>query len=238
MSAPGKPEASRDAAQAEQNVVDFLRSNPAFLDQHPDLLVELSIPHASGEAVSLLERQLNVLREENARLKQHYERVIKTARQNETLNGNIHALVLALIDAAGPQAIFERLDQRLRKDFGADHVAARIFAEPAYIDDAGSPRFVGRDADLRGPFEPVLAGAAAVCGVLGDTQRSLLFGGPGAPMSAVTMPLAGKDWDGVLVIASNDAQRYQANMGTDFLTYLKDVVVLVIDPWVKRKAGA
>ena len=48
------------------------------------------------------------------------------------------------------------------------------------------------------------------------------------------MPLLGKQWQGVLVIASNDPRRFEPGMSTDFLDYLRDVVTLVIDPWVKR----
>jgi uncharacterized protein YigA (DUF484 family) len=48
------------------------------------------------------------------------------------------------------------------------------------------------------------------------------------------MPLIGRGWDGVLVIASNNPAHYQAGMGTEFLNYLRDIVILVIDPWVKR----
>lgn len=221
-----------------QQIADFLRHNPSFFEHHSGLLTELSIPHDSGGAVSLVERQLDILRKENTRLSQQLDSLLTTARQNERLNANIHKLALSLLDAVGPQAIFGRLESRLREDFAADHVAIRVFADGSMIDVAQLPQFVGADSKQRIPFARLFESQATVCGPLDDGRHEVLFNDIRGRLSAVTMPLAGLQWDGILVIASSDADRYQADMGTEFLTYLKDVVALVIDPWVKRDSPA
>lgn len=234
MTPSGIPESATPAEQSAREIVEYLRAHPSFLDDHPDLLVQLSIPHASGGAVSLVERQLAVLRADNERLKKQLDRLLTTARQNESLNTRIHELALTLMNATGPGAIFENLDRCLREDFRADHVASRIYADLNVPDDQSTSEFVGRESSGRMPFDAVISGEKTVCGELNSAQREALFGDHVGRLSAVTMPLAGLDWTGVLVIASDDVQRYQADMGTEFLTYLKDVVALVIDPWVKR----
>lgn len=234
MTLSGHPQATPATLPAEAEVVSFLRANPTFLDRHPELLRQMSIPHASGDAVSLLERQVTVLREDNQKLRRQFEELVGHARRNESLNKRVHALVLKLMNAAGPQAIFALLEGCLHDDFGADHVASRIFAAPAFVDEAEVPQFVGADAALRATFSEVLDRAETLCGPLDAQHSAELFAGGVSAGSAVVMPLHGGAWDGVVVIASDDPARYQADMGTEILTYLRDVVTLVIEPWVKR----
>lgn len=233
MSASGHPQATPVTLPNEHEVVAFLRAHPAFLDGHPELLRHMTIPHPSGDAVSLLERQVAVLREDNQRLRRQFEELVGHARRNEDLNARIHALVLKLMNAAGPQAIFALLEGCLAEDFGAERVASRVFAEPAFVAAAEVPQFVGADPSARAPFATILETGAAACGPLAASQAAVLFAGDGGG-SAVIMPLRGGNWDGILVIASADPERYQAGMATDILTYLRDVVALVIEPWVKR----
>ena len=233
MTSSGKPQATVADGPRVQDVVEFLRNHPSFLDDHPELLVDLSIPHASGEAISLMQRQVAVLRSDNTRLKEQLEGLVSFARQNENLNARIHGLVLTLMNAVGPQAIFARLEQCLLEDFGADQVAARVFAAPAFVDSGDVPQFVGTESAEREPFAAAIVADRTVCGAISAGQCQSLFADLDETASAVVMPLLGKKWDGVLVIASHDGERYQADMGTEFLTYLKDVVALVIDPWVK-----
>jgi uncharacterized protein YigA (DUF484 family) len=232
---------SRDASRAsprEHEIVNFLRANPDFLDHHPELLAAMTIPHASGDAVSLLERQVAVLREENSRLKRQLDELIRLARQNEQLNGRIQALVLTLMNAVGPQAIFTSLERCLREEFGADRVCSLIFAEPSFADAGHQAHFVGAETARRAPFADILGAGHTRCGALAAAQREALFGAGAHAGSAVVMPLRGRGWDGVLVIASDSSERYQAGMGTEFLDYLRDIVTLVVEPWVKRaKAG-
>jgi len=233
MTSTGKPAVPPSSSAREQDVMDFLRANPAFLDRHPDLLRHLTIPHPSGEAVSLLERQVNLLREDNARQKRQLEELIRHARDNENLNRKIQALVLALVNAVGPQAIFASLERALTEDFAADRVKSFVFAEAAFVDAADLDQFVGPAAMQRAAFEAVLAAGRPACGPLSVAQASAVHGTE-RPGSAAIMPLAGRGWQGVLVIASDDPARYAPDMGTELLGYLTEIVTFVLDPWVKR----
>jgi hypothetical protein len=232
MSSPSQPDAPLAAPVSAQDVIDYLRANPSFLDQHPQLLSELTIPHETGATVSLVERQIGVLREENARLKKQFEDLIRHARHNEQLTHKIHALVLNLMNAVGPQAIFASLERGLRADFGADRVESLIFADTAAVDGEGLAPFVGVNSPARSAFAPVIGSRCSACGILEDEQLAAFDAG--FKGSAVVMPLIGQGWDGVIVCASNDAGRYSADMGTELLDYLREVAALLIAPWVKR----
>lgn len=236
MTSPRLPDAPSPAPVDAEDVVAYLRRHPGFLVQHPQLLTELTIPHETGATVSLVERQVGVLREDNARQKKQLDDLLRHARHNEQLTRKIHTLVLTLMNAVGPEAIFACLERGLCADFGAERVECLIFAESAAVDGDKLAPFVGAKAPARTAFAPVLGSRSSACGTLEDAQRLAFdadFKG-----SAVVMPLLGQGWDGVIVCASNDAGRYSADMGTELLDYLREVATLLIAPWVKRKAQA
>ncbi|MEC8804431.1 MAG: DUF484 family protein, partial [Pseudomonadota bacterium] len=65
---------------SEDQVVDFLRQNPDFFARQDDLLAEISLPHDSGNAISLLERQINILRERGTEARQKLNNLLENAR--------------------------------------------------------------------------------------------------------------------------------------------------------------
>lgn len=218
--------------ESDRQVVDYLRAHPEFFNRHPELLRDLTIPHPSGEAVSLVERQLSALRAENRKLQQQLQDLLGRAQANESLNGRVHELTLELLRLSGPQAVFKTLRERLRSGFRADAVAVWVFADPGYIDAPRAAEFAGRQSTRRGPFASMLDSAHPLCGRLNRMQSSALFDADELPGSAVVLPLRGKAWDGLLAIRSNDTARFDPDMGTEMLVYLAGVVVLIIEPWV------
>jgi uncharacterized protein YigA (DUF484 family) len=218
----------------QMQVVAFLRDHPAFFDRHPELLQSLAIPHDSGQAVSLLERQISALRDENERLKSRFDEFLVSARENEALIGRIHRLALALMEAVGPQAIIHLLTQRLADDFRAARVTVLVFASPSYVDSPDLMQFVGRESARRTPFSEMLSERTTLCGRLGLAQAQALCDGEDSRGSHVVLPLVGAHWDGVIAISSDDSARFDANLGTEFLAFLRDVVQIVIAPWIAR----
>ena len=83
-----------------QDVKTFLEEHPDFLVEHPDLLETLQVPHGlDGPAVSLVERQVQVLRDRQVESRQRLAELVRNARDNETLVGRVHALALRLLHA-------------------------------------------------------------------------------------------------------------------------------------------
>ncbi|MSR14778.1 MAG: DUF484 family protein [Gammaproteobacteria bacterium] len=215
-------------------IATYLRENPLFFNNYPNVLRELELPHLSGAAVSLWDRQLSSLREEHDRLKAKFDEFIVSARSNEALILRIHRLALTLMEAAGPQAVFTVLQQRLADDFNADQITVLLFADPAFVDSVSVPQFVGAKSPRREAFANVLKSRQTLCGRLTYAQGEALFGRTEVSGSHVVLPLATSQWDGLIVITSTDPSRFDVNMGTEFLAYLRDVVALVIDPWVAK----
>ena len=70
---------------SEQAVHDYLAAHPDFFERHSTLLSSLHLPHASGGAVSLVERQVSVLRQKELKLQRQLRELLNVARENDTL---------------------------------------------------------------------------------------------------------------------------------------------------------
>jgi len=219
-------------------VAAYLMANPDFLCDNPDVLHELDIHHAADGTASLLERQVASLREDNRRLKARFTELVGLAQSNQGLINRIHQLALALMEAAGPRAIFATLAESVSREFHAERVRTLIFADPGFAESPVLSEFVGAQCAERRLFSAVLADRTARLGKLVAEQSAYLFPESGNDGSAVVLPLSGRSWDGLLIISSDDGARFNDDMGTEFLSYLGDVVSLIIDPWVARGAPA
>src|SRR5699024_1432434 len=112
-------------------VNDYLLANPEFFQTHKALLKKLTIPHPAGGAVSLVERQVEVLRHENRRLEQRLIEWADIARENDQLLGHLHRLAVALLAESGHARRVELLTSSLRDHFKADASAVILFAPEA-----------------------------------------------------------------------------------------------------------
>jgi uncharacterized protein len=221
------------AAVSPGSVAAYLREHPAFFEEHPEVLALLSVPHGTGPATSLLERQAQQLRAENRELRRRLQALVGIARDNETLSRKLHALTRRLVQERAPDALLQTLGTALREDFGADHTLVRVFARPV-LTERPVPEFVGPDAPEREVLTSLLADGKPFCGRLTRACRQLLFdAGQAETGSAVVMPLKGRQWDGLLVVASNDPSRFSPDMGLELLSHMADITSLVIAPWVE-----
>ena len=216
-----------------ETVADFLRNHPEFFNDHPDLLEQLRIPHPSGEAVSLVERQMSLLREQNEKTRKKLDDLIEIARANEELARRMHMLALTLMDAHDPQEIFSTLYESLRKNFQADFVTVQIFGDPAFIDKAAGDEFAGDDPQGHTLFDSIINSQQPVCGSLKRQQQVYLFGDEGDKMtSGVMVPLNGDGWGGIMAIGSYDPERFHPGMGVELLSNLGEILSIILKPWV------
>ncbi len=230
-----------DPSDVTSSVAEYLRKHREFFVEHPELLTDLVIPHETGKAVSLVEKQVILLRDENRQLKSRFRELVNIARDNEELSRRMHKLTLRLVEAGGCAQILGNLGHSLQTDFAADGITLRIFADPAATDDVGRPEFAGEGSPLRTMFAEEIALRKPYCGRLKHNQQAALFGirhdeGAEEFGSAAVLPLFGKHWEGILVIASRDPRRYHPEMGIDLLSHLGDIVSLILNPWVAAPA--
>lgn len=222
---------SAPASETEQDIVDYLKSHPEFFVRHPGVLESMEIPHQCGKAVSLVEYQVSVLRDQSRELRRKLKKLVSNARDNEELNRRLHKLTLSLIECTSVDEVFANLYQSLREDFSAEHAAIRVFRTPSQESDRGLAEFVGSDADSEPLFEPLFHSLKPLCGRMRPEQVAFLFPDHAEEIgSSVVLPLGETRCFGLLAVASRDPQRYYPGMGVVFLKQLSEIVTRVVDP--------
>jgi hypothetical protein len=206
--------------QFEEQVVDYLNRHPDFFVNHPGLLGKMEIPHESGAAVSLIERQVETLRKQLQESQQQLADLLQVARSNEMLQERMHRLTLELIDAATFEEVLNALEDELHDDFKADAVELRLFSS-SQIDDHLDEALNGRTAT----FERFFSQNQPICGRLDQDQLNYIFGTEGDRIASTALiPLKSEGVLGLLAIGSCDADRFTPHQGTDFLTRLGEII--------------
>ena len=87
------------------DVEEFLRAHPNFLQDRPGLLAVLNLPHGGEGAVSLVERQVSVLRQRNIVSRQQINSLSDIGRENDRLLEATRRTVLALLAGTNRQEL-------------------------------------------------------------------------------------------------------------------------------------
>ena len=217
----------------EREIVRYLRDNPDFFERHLDLLADMLLPHQPQGAISLIERQVSVLRDQKHDLKHRLQQLTDHARQNEDLSTRLNKLILDLLDADDFVDLLALIQERLKSDFEADAVVIRLFNNSDAPALKAHPDIMDWSEPALGAFEKVIDGRKPVCGSLKPGQLDALFSDyPDAVRSAALIPLveseSSKQCVGLLAIGSQDPQRFRANMGTLFLSHLSHVLTRIL----------
>ena len=164
-----------------------------------------------------------------------YDELIEIAHQNEELGRRIHKLALTLMDANDPRDIFATLYENLKKNFYADRVIVRLFANPSFIDSFPTEEFVGKDSVEESLFRAVIEKLEPLSGKMKRQQQVFLFGDECDDIaSSVMIPLHGSSWGGILAIGSFDAEHFSSGMGIELLANLGEILSFIIKPWIKE----
>jgi uncharacterized protein len=210
----------------EESVASYLQRNPEFFERHQAVLARLKLPHArGGSTISLVERQIEVLREKQAGLENKLAELVRVARANDAIAERLHRFTRRLLRAVPRAAAIAHIEAGLREDFDAFHAALVLIGAPP---DPTLPSFVrtvpAEDPQLKS-FESLFANGKPRCGQARDSQREFLFGPEGLEMGSVALvPLGDKGALGLLALGSADRDRFHPGMSTEFLARLADLI--------------
>lgn len=220
-------------AVTEESVAEYLRLHPDFFDNHIDLVAELRLRHPALGAVSLIERQVSVLREQKRELEKKLNNLIQIARENDSLSKRMQKLTLLLMEKSNVSELFSELHDRLVDDFQADSVVIRL------LQGIDSPADDERVAVLRSEdeafeaFRKFFSSRRPICGRLNKAQSRYLFADESEVVrSAALIPICDKQCFGLLAIGSKDPKRFHPAMGTVFLTHMGEVIGRALRPYM------
>lgn len=202
-----------------QQVAKFLEQYPEFFEEHAHLLANLKIPHAhGGKAVSLLERQVVLLRDKTILLEEKLAELIYFAEENDRLNEKIHRLTLALMSVRDRKIVFKLIEQELAQIFQVDAVALKAWGSLVHPHDA-----------VIDPTIPQLNFAnqlhKPLCGRQIGIDPIELFGPEGQHLkSFACVGLKHQTSQGILAFGSHSESHYHAKMDTLYLKRIGELV--------------
>lgn len=196
----------------DEEVAAYLQNNPEFFEKHAEMLAGITIPHPyGGRTISLSERQLLTLREKNRLLEKKLYELVENAKNNDELQDKVHQFTLAVLGANGLETLLETVPRDLRERFDIPHAALHVWEQTppsaevlTFADETPQPVCVHRAMyDTQSWF-----------GEAGELLRSFAY-----------LPLRnGSTSSGLLILASEDEQRFYPEMGTLFLQRIAETV--------------
>ena len=217
----------------ESAVASYLAATPEFFDRHAQLLSKIRLPDArgGGTTVSLLERQVEVLRERNRQLERKVKDFMDVARENDLLGGRVLSMARRLIATKDGAAVIGAIEASLREDFDAGQSVLVLTptGAPQGVVESRFLRLVAAEAPELRTFETLFSAGKPRCGQLRDSQREFLFGADAAEVGSVALvPLGAKGSLGLLACGSHDLQRFNPTMSTDFLGHIGELIAAAL----------
>ena len=204
-------------------VAKYLGKYPDFLIRHPEVLESIELPHESGGAVSLIEKQVKLLRDKNSKLSKQLNQLVSVASDNEQLMSRLHHLTLELMIIDDLGLFFDRLILSMKSEFNADIINVSLIDREIDTHE-DTPVFLVRrdDPDIQ-LFQSTMDKGETTCGRLSDHKLQFLFGSRSQWVQSTALVPLGED--GLMAIGSSDPARFYPGMGTLFLDLLASVVI-------------
>ncbi|MGQ9424871.1 DUF484 family protein [Gilvimarinus sp. F26214L] len=216
-------EQTSDTSPNAEEVCAFLRENQDFFVQHPELLEDINLPHDSGSAVSLVERQVAILRERNIEMRYRLGKLLDNARENDKLFDKTKGLVLNLLEGRSLPELVENLLRSFDRDFGIPYTSLVLFGDSSRLPESGA-RVCGIH-QARDSVGRILTANKTLCGDFPREELEFLFPGLSNEIgSAAVVPLVHGNCFGLLAVANSDPNYYRSTMGTLFLGYIGEVL--------------
>lgn len=232
---------SKDASTAEkvnleadndlttEQISSFLRTHPEFFIDHEDVLADLTLPHQSGKAISLLERQVTILRDRGIEARQKLNNLLENARNNDQLFDTTRNLVLALLRTKNVTELADVTQDQLSNHANIDACEIIIIEHPD-LNVSGSVRTAAVDS-LRTEFNDVFRLKRTHCGSLDADRINYLFPNSGGKIKSTALcPVMSNGEVLALIAFGNQSDNYfNINLDTLFLDFIGRVVGAVLD---------
>jgi uncharacterized protein YigA (DUF484 family) len=209
----------------ESALAHYLQQHPDFFERHPQLLVRMRLVHPrNGATISLIERQVDVLREKHQSQEERLADFVRVARANSVLADKMHRFTRRLLSARTRERVLAQIETGLREDFDGVRAVLVLTADGITGEGQFLRRLAAGDAMYQS-FDGLFSGGKPRCGQIRDSQREYLFAMEAANIASVALiPLGGTPPAGLLALGSPDRDRFNPGMSTEFLTRMGELI--------------
>lgn len=244
------------------DIIDYLKNHPDFFRQNPAVLTDMSLPHTSGNATSLVEKQVAILRERSIDARHKLGELFNRAKDNDFLFEKTQTLVLKLLKAKSPNELFKIVNTSFHKDFNVEFASILfILAEPKSLPSIIETQKPGiaavkSSSDAKEHIGSFLQNQRASCGALRESEAIFLFNHnlsdkaslihsettSSIPQSAAITVReltlnSSKNINSKLIVSVGhlDGNHYNQDTGTLFLDYIADILQLLLQRYIEEQ---
>ena len=211
------------------DVKNYLKNNPQFFEENAALLAEIHLPSPHGNGtISLAERQQLAQRDKISALEETFAELVINAKENDAIANKIHLLDIKLHQATTFDAIEQLISDDLPEHFNLSDTCLRVWARPLQAVTGANLVF----GDLSEETKTwVRAHKTPYCGALPSIVTEDWF--IDAAESVAIIPLQGAATFGFLALSSDDKNHFFAEMGTDFLVKIGELLSAALSRYVE-----
>jgi hypothetical protein len=211
----------------EDSVASYLKQNNDFFERNSEILEELHLSHQTAGAISLIERQVALLRENNHKLKKQLKELVDIAKDNDRLSEAMHKLTLDVLKANSAAEILNTTAHHLKHQFDSEFVSIQLLAGLfSNVGESGAVVLIAKDSPES--VANILKRGKPICGKLTGEQLNICFKDMAAnTQSAAIIPLKkphNGDTLGLIAIGSQNPKRFHITMGTIFLEHMGQII--------------
>jgi uncharacterized protein YigA (DUF484 family) len=221
---PKAKEKAKPDQSEESKVIDYLQKHPETLMSYPDIFTNLSIPHQIHGTISLVERQLIMLRNEKQVIKQSMDELVSIARENEELNQRFHRLALELMSSDQLHDVLSLVQDQVQTFFHTDYVCFKFLPTVNDVKKHLSTHYLDADSGVVDTAIAWVSGRKPICGQQKEAVNTALFGADLTIESSAIIPLYHASELGLLCLGSASKEHFTKEKGTIFLEQLGELV--------------
>lgn len=211
---------------SSKEIAEFLILNPEFFKENPEVLNSIEIVHETGSAVSLIQKQVEILRSNYNSTSDQLMEFLVVAKNNEKIFSLTKKLILSLIEANNIGEIVSLLEKSFKYDFGAKSSRVLFFAKASKNIPSGKLKSPSDASEILGTL---LKQKVIYSGKINKKISSFVFDKKSNIKESVLIPLKCKSLKGLIALSSDEIGKYDKEKDTLFLDFIAEVVSRLVD---------
>ena len=214
-----------------EEVIIFLKENPDFFIEHPDAIESLEIKHESGEAVSFIEKQVELIKAKNLETRTKLKEFIINAKENEILFIKIKKLISVILNSKDLEKLLNSTEDFFEKELGSEKCKIFFFTQDDLF-EVSDERVI--QPEIATPaFSSIFKDKNIYLGGISNEVASLTFGAKASVKESAICKLNSKEVAGILILGSSSQKKYTSGQDTLFLNFVLEVLSHQIDKLIE-----
>jgi len=204
----------------DNDIIDYLKQNKDFFIHHPELLESLEVRNRNGQIASLVNHQINVLKDRNQLLKSKLSELIANAQENEKIMSQVFNLTLQLCQISHIANVTKHFSRFVKHAFDSD-LFKIILPQYEKLENSSTVLCVENEDEFSALFNDFIKNNTPICGRLQKQKLEYIFAAKADKIgSSILLPIGPHAEKGILVFASYEENKFNSDMSTDLLSKL------------------